>query len=134
MSAATDSFSRLLIPSIACHRLPRESPRCLLIAIGLGSRFSSAMAVSTMLPFVGAWFPRPYYGRIFAVLFCGSNLPSPSMASQSHALPRSPTIFDDLSRSPTISHNIRCSSVASSSATSHAPSTGRWEIASDGFW
>ena len=23
------------------------------------------------LPFVGAWFPRPYYGRIFALLFTG---------------------------------------------------------------
>jgi len=47
-------------------------------AVQLGSwvvfRIFSAMAVSTMLPFVGAWFPRPYYGRIFAVLFCGFQL------------------------------------------------------------
>ena len=34
-------------------------------------RIFSAMAVSTMLPFVGQWFPRPYYGRIFALLFSG---------------------------------------------------------------
>ena len=34
-------------------------------------RIWSAMAVSTMLPFVGAWFPRPYYGRVFALLFSG---------------------------------------------------------------
>ena len=32
---------------------------------------SPAMAVSTMLPFVGAWFPRQWYGRVFAVLFTG---------------------------------------------------------------
>lgn len=34
-------------------------------------RIFSAMAVSTVLPFVGQWFPRPYYGRIFALLFSG---------------------------------------------------------------
>ena len=34
-------------------------------------RICSAMAVSTMLPFVGQWFPRLYYGRIFALLFSG---------------------------------------------------------------
>ena len=34
-------------------------------------RIFSAMAVSTMLPFVGAWFPRQYYGRVFALLFSG---------------------------------------------------------------
>lgn len=37
-------------------------------------RIFSAMAVSTMLPFVGAWFPRRMYGRIFACLFCGFQL------------------------------------------------------------
>ena len=34
-------------------------------------RIFSAMAVSTMLPFVGAWFPRRFYGRVFALLFTG---------------------------------------------------------------
>lgn len=34
-------------------------------------RVFSAMAVSTMLPFVGAWFPRRFYGRAFALLFTG---------------------------------------------------------------
>lgn len=33
----------------------------------------SAMATSAMLPFVGAWFPRAFYGRLFAVLFAGSS-------------------------------------------------------------
>mmetsp|Transcript_4198 Transcript_4198/g.10900 ORF Transcript_4198/g.10900 Transcript_4198/m.10900 type:complete len:736 (+) Transcript_4198:97-2304(+) len=37
-------------------------------------RIFSGFAVSTMIPFVGAWFPRPYYGRIFAVIFCGFQL------------------------------------------------------------
>ena len=44
-------------------------------AVHLGAwvvfRIFSAMAVSTMLPFVGAWFPRQWYGRVFAVLFTG---------------------------------------------------------------
>lgn len=34
-------------------------------------RIFSAMAVSTMLPFVGAWYPRRIYGRVFALLFSG---------------------------------------------------------------
>ena len=34
-------------------------------------RIASAMAVSTMLPFVGAWYPRRIYGRVFALLFSG---------------------------------------------------------------
>ena len=34
-------------------------------------RIFSAMAVSTMLPFVGNWFPRRFYGRAFALLFTG---------------------------------------------------------------
>jgi hypothetical protein len=37
-------------------------------------RAFSAMATSTMLPFVGAWFPRAFYGRLFAVLFAGFQL------------------------------------------------------------
>ena len=34
-------------------------------------RIFSAMAVSTMLPFVGNWIPRRYYGRAFGLLFSG---------------------------------------------------------------
>jgi hypothetical protein len=34
-------------------------------------RIFSAMAVTTILPIVGAWFPRRWYGRIFALLFSG---------------------------------------------------------------
>ena len=34
-------------------------------------RIASAMATSTILPFVGAWFPRRWYGRIFALIFTG---------------------------------------------------------------
>jgi len=37
-------------------------------------RAFSAMATSAMLPFVGAWFPRAFYGRLFAVLFAGFQL------------------------------------------------------------
>ena len=37
-------------------------------------RVASAMAVSTMLPFVGGWFPRRVYGRVFALLFSGFQL------------------------------------------------------------
>lgn len=44
-------------------------------AVQLGAwvifRIFSAMAVSTLLPFVGAWFPRRIYGRVFALLFSG---------------------------------------------------------------
>ena len=34
-------------------------------------RIFSAMAVTTMLPFVREWFPRVWYGRIFGLLFTG---------------------------------------------------------------
>ena len=34
-------------------------------------RVVSGMASTTMLPFVGAWFPRKWYGRVFALLFAG---------------------------------------------------------------
>ena len=34
-------------------------------------RIASAMATSTMLPFVGAWYPREVYGRVFGFLFAG---------------------------------------------------------------
>ncbi|KAL1507584.1 hypothetical protein AB1Y20_007203 [Prymnesium parvum] len=37
----------------------------------VGLRVFSAMATSTILPFVGAWFPRGAYGRVFAWLFSG---------------------------------------------------------------
>lgn len=55
---------------------------CLALAIAPGTpivqsgawvvlRIFSAMATSTMLPFVGHWFPRPAYGRVFAWIFTG---------------------------------------------------------------
>ena len=59
-------------------------------------RIFSAMAVSTILPFVGKWFPRPYYGRIFALLFSGfqaaQTMPTPSLPTMAtHPLPTMPT-------------------------------------------